>query len=39
MLGHRHVSTTQIYSKVVDKRKQEAVGRVRIELGEREGGN
>lgn len=34
MLGHRHVSTTQIYAKVVDKRKQEAVGRVRIELGE-----
>ena len=34
MLGHRNVSTTQIYAKVVDKRKQEAVGRIQIDFGE-----
>jgi integrase len=34
MLGHRNVSTTQIYAKVVDKRKQEAAGRVWIDFGE-----
>lgn len=34
MLGHRNVSTTQIYAKVVDKRKQEAVRRIQIDFGE-----
>jgi len=28
LLGHAHVKTTQIYGKVLDKKKQEAVGRI-----------
>ncbi|SEJ41957.1 Site-specific recombinase XerD [Dyadobacter koreensis] len=28
LLGHRHIKTTQIYAKVLDKKKQEAVNRI-----------
>ena len=28
LLGHRDISTTQIYAKVLDKNKQEAVNRI-----------
>lgn len=33
LLGHRNLSTTQIYAKIVDKKKQEAVMRVPSILG------
>ncbi|MGJ7025174.1 hypothetical protein GGQ94_000870 [Petrimonas sulfuriphila] len=28
LLGHKEISTTQIYAKVVDKKKQDAVNRI-----------
>ena len=28
LLGHRSIQTTQVYAKVVDKRKQEAIKRI-----------
>ncbi|WP_259069244.1 site-specific integrase [Mucilaginibacter sp. X4EP1] len=32
MLGHRHVKTTQIYTKVIDSKKREAANRIIIKL-------
>ncbi len=32
MLGHKSIKTTQIYAKVVDKNKQEATSRIRLNL-------
>ena len=32
MLGHRDLKTTQIYAKIVDKRKQEAANRIKLDL-------
>ena len=33
LLGHKDISTTQIYAKIIDKKKQEAVNRLpQIEL-------
>lgn len=32
LLGHRELKTTQIYAKVIDKKKQEAAGKINIEL-------
>lgn len=32
MLGHRHLKTTEVYAKVIDKRKQEAANRIQLEL-------
>lgn len=32
MLGHRELKTTQIYAKVVDKAKQEAAGKIKLEF-------
>jgi integrase len=32
MLGHRDIQTTQIYAKVVDKLKQEAANRIKLEF-------
>lgn len=32
MLGHRHLKTTEVYGKVMDKRKQEAANRIQIKL-------
>ena len=34
LLGHRFLSTTQIYAKVLDKSKQEAVSSIPSILGE-----
>ena len=30
MLGHKSIKTTQIYAKVVDKKKVEAAGRIKL---------
>jgi len=32
MLGHKSIKTTQIYAKVVDKKKVEAAGRIKLDL-------
>lgn len=32
LLGHRHLKTTEVYAKVIDKRKQEAANRIQLEL-------
>ena len=32
MLGHRSVKTTQIYAKVIDKLKQEAANRIKLDM-------
>lgn len=32
MLGHRNIQTTQIYTKVVDKLKQEAASRIKLDM-------
>lgn len=32
LLGHRHLKTTEVYAKVIDKRKQEAANRITLEL-------
>lgn len=32
MLGHKHLKTTQIYAKVIDKKKQEAANVIKIDL-------
>lgn len=32
LLGHRHLKTTEVYAKVMDKRKQEAANRIQLEL-------
>jgi integrase len=32
MLGHRNLSTTQIYAKVIDKSKREAANRIKLDL-------
>lgn len=32
MLGHKQVSTTQIYAKVIDKKKQTAANLIKIDL-------
>jgi integrase len=32
MLGHRNLKTTQVYAKIIDAKKVEAAGRIRLEL-------
>ncbi len=32
MLGHRHLKTTEVYAKVIDKKKQEAANRIQLEF-------
>lgn len=32
LLGHRHLKTTEVYAKVMDKKKQEAANRIQLEL-------
>jgi integrase len=32
LLGHRHLKTTEVYAKVIDHKKQEAAGRIKLEL-------
>lgn len=32
LLGHRHLKTTEVYAKVMDKKKQEAAGRIKLDL-------
>jgi len=32
LLGHKNVSTTQIYTKVLDKNKIEAANRIKLDL-------
>jgi integrase len=32
MLGHREIKTTQIYAKIVDKQKQEAANKIKLDL-------
>jgi len=34
MLGHRSLKSTQVYAKVVDKKKTEAAGRIVLDLDE-----
>ena len=32
LLGHRHLKTTEVYAKVMDKKKQEAANRIKLDL-------
>ena len=32
LLGHRHLKTTEVYAKVMDKKKQEAANRIKLVL-------
>lgn len=32
MLGHKHLKTTQVYAKVIDKKKQEAANKIKLDL-------
>jgi site-specific recombinase XerD len=32
MLGHKHLSTTQIYAKVIDKKKIEAANAIKLNI-------
>jgi integrase len=32
MLGHKNLKTTQVYAKVIDKKKQEAAGKIKLNL-------
>lgn len=36
MLGHTNVKTTQIYAKVIDKKKEKAANAIQIDLDEKE---
>jgi len=33
MLGHKHIKTTQVYAKVVDRKKNQTVKRIRVSVG------
>jgi site-specific recombinase XerD len=33
MLGHKHIKTTQVYAKVVDRKKNQTINKIRVNLG------
>ncbi len=33
MLGHKHIKTTQVYAKVVDRKKNKTINKIKVNLG------
>jgi site-specific recombinase XerD len=33
MLGHKHIKTTQVYAKVVDRKKNQTLNKIKVNLG------
>jgi site-specific recombinase XerD len=32
LLGHRHLKTTEVYAKVIDRKKQEAANKIKLNI-------